>query len=125
MNIKPVIVPLIIVFVLAAGIWYLTRPQAKSYGGGATEHATLVSIADIGAAHVGKQVAIEGVIAKECPHSGCWAVIQDPSGQIRIDTKPGGFALPLHREGAKVRVVGTVVQKQNGDFEIAAQSADL
>jgi hypothetical protein len=73
----------------------------------------------------GRTVQIEGTIAEECPHTGCWAVIQDDTGRIRIDTNKGGFALPLNREGSKIRVVGTLEVKENGDLEISASSAEL
>lgn len=132
MKAKLIVVPVVIVVLLAVMIWYLTRPKVESYGGSdvaSTQHmhesASHLDIGEIGPSHVGHQVAIEGTIVKECPHTGCWAVIEDSSGQIRIDTKAGGFALPLHREGSKVRIVGKVIEKENGDLEIAADSAEL
>ena len=135
MKVKLIVVPVIVVTLLAGGIWYLTRPQVESYGGAspestvaettATENPAQLKIGEIGPSHVGHQVTIEGRIVKECPHTGCWAVIEDATGQIRIDTNPGGFALPLRREGSKVRVVGQVIEKENGDLEIAADSAEL
>ena len=135
MKVKLIVIPVVIVVLLAGMIWYLARPQVESYGGTSpestvvkattTENPAQLKIGEIGPAHVGHQVAIEGTITKECPHTGCWAVVEDSSGQIRIDTNPGGFALPLRREGSKVRVVGQVIEKENGDLEIAADSAEL
>ena len=135
MKARVIVAPVIVVVLLAAGIWYLTRPQVESYGGTSAKSmaaaptaaatAAQVNIGEIEPSHVGRRVAFEGTIVKECPHSGCWAVIEDSSGQIRIDTNPGGFALPLRREGSKVRVVGQVIEKENGDLEIAAESAEL
>lgn len=52
----------------------------------------------------------EGPALQQCPHSGCWAVIDDGTGQIRIDTQKGGFALPLKREGSQIHVVGKLEQ---------------
>jgi len=111
-------------------IWYLARPQVESYGVTGVEATSAEAVAhlDIGQidqSHVGQRVAFGGTITKECPHTGCWAIVQDASGQIRIDTNDGGFALPLRREGSKVQVVGKVIQKENGDLEIAAESAEL
>ena len=135
MKVKLIVVPVVIVVLLAGMIWYLARPQVETHGGAspestvakttATETTAQLKIGEIGPAHVGHQVAIEGTIVKECPHTGCWAVVEDSSGQIRIDTNPGGFALPLRREGSKVRVLGQVIEKENGDLEIAAESAEL
>ena len=135
MKARLIVAPVIVVALLAGGIWYLTRPQVETHGGTSpestvvkattTENPAQLKIGEIGPSHIGHQVAIEGTIVKECPHTGCWAVIEDSSGQIRIDTNPGGFALPLRREGSKVRVVGQVIEKENGDLEIAADSAEL
>ena len=130
MKAKVIVVPVLIVGLLAVMVWYLARPQVESYGVTSVESAsaeavTHLDIGQIDQTHVGQRVAFEGTITKECPHSGCWAIIKDASGQIRIDTNDGGFALPLRREGSKVRVVGKVIQKQNGDLEIAAESAEL
>jgi len=130
MNAKVIVVPTIIVGLLAAMIWYLARPQVESYGVTGVEATSAEAVAhlDIGQidqSHVGQRVAFGGTITKECPHTGCWAIVQDASGQIRIDTNDGGFALPLRREGSKVQVVGKVIQKENGDLEIAAESAEL
>ncbi len=157
MKAKLIVAPVIVVVLLAGGIWYLTRPQVESYGGvsakstaaaptaaaatpattaavptaalptaaAPTAAAAQVNIGDIEPSHVGRRVAFEGTIVSECPRTGCSAVVEDSSGQIRIDCKPGGFTLPLGREGSKVRVTGTVVQKELGNLEIAAESAEL
>lgn len=130
MNAKVIVVPTIMVGLLAAMIWYLARPQVESYGVTSVESTSAAAVAhlDIGQIdqrHVGQRVAFAGTITKECPHTGCWAIVQDASGEIRIDTNDGGFALPLRREGSKVEVVGKVIQKENGDLEIAAESAEL
>lgn len=124
MKIKSLIVPLIAVVAVAGAAWYLARPQAETYGT-APVTGPIMKIADITDAHVGQTVTIEGIIDQECPHSGCWAVIKDDSGQIRIDTQKGGFALPLRREGSRVIVVGEVERAENGDLQISAQSAEL
>jgi len=130
MRAKAIVVPVLVVGLLAAMIWYLARPQVESYGvtsveSTSAEAVTQLDIGQIDQSHVGQRVAFEGTITKECPHSGCWAIVKDVSGQIRIDTNDGGFALPLRREGSKVEVVGKVIQKENGDLEIAAESAEL
>jgi len=125
MNIKPLMVPLLIAVFAVGTVWYLTHPQAQSYGAQIDNQVATLAIADLDASRVGQQVAIEGTIDQECPHSGCWAVIKDGTGTIRIDTKQGGFALPLHREGSHVRIIGQVTQTDAGDLEISAESASL
>ncbi len=124
MNVKPLVVPLIAVAVVAAAGWYALRPKAETFGRYATD-AQIVRIGDLDQTHVGQRAAIEGKIVEECPHSGCWAVIEDATGQIRIDTNKGGFALPLHREGSTIRVVGEIEQTDSGSLLLSAEGAQL
>ena len=115
---------MVVVAAIAAAGWYVLRPQAETFGRYSTDVET-VSIGDLNETHLGHTVAIEGTIVTECPHSGCWAVIEDGTGQIRIDTQRGGFALPLHREGSRIRVVGELEQIEGGALQISADSAQL
>ena len=125
MNIKPIVVPLLLAVVAVSATWYLTHPGAKTYGTPVGAELATVAIGDLDASRVGQQVAIEGTIDQECPTSGCWAVIKDDTGVIRIDTERGGFSLPLHREGSRVRIVGTVTKTDAGNVEISAETASL
>lgn len=130
---KKLIAPLVVVVALAAGVWYLARPKQETLGLKATPESSastqpapsLTPIGDLKAEQEGTEVAIEGVITKECPHTGCWANVKDETGEIRIDTNAGGFTLPLHREGSKVKVVGKVKVRENGDLQVDATSAEL
>lgn len=124
MNIKPLVIPLVAVTVVAAAGWYALRPKAEALGRYSADVQT-VRIGELGETHVGQRVAIEGRIVEECPHSGCWAVIEDATGQIRIDTNKGGFALPLHREGSTIRVVGEIEQIDGGSLLLSAEGAQL
>lgn len=125
MNIKPLAVPAVVIVLVVGAIVFLMREPVEQFGTTDAAPVQTVAIADITSDQVGERVAIEGTIDKECPHSGCWAVIKDASGQIRIDTNAGGFALPLHREGSHIRVTGTVMLTEGGSVEITAESAQL
>ena len=129
---KRLIGPILVVVALGVGAWYLLRPERETRGevrpgpgAVADEAAQTTLIGNLTAQQKGETVHIAGVITKECPHTGCWAYVKDDTGQIRIDTKKGGFALPLGREGARISVTGTLEVKQNGDLEISATSAQL
>lgn len=125
MKIKTLIAPLA-ALALAIGVgYYLFKPEAAALGthpGGNVEH---FRIGDLSEAHAGQIVQIEGTIKRQCPTTGCWAVIDDGTGEIRIDTRKGGFALPLRREGATIRVVGEVELAPNRVPEISAAWAEL
>ena len=125
MNIKPLAVPAVVIVLVVGAIVFLTRKPVEQFGTTDAAPVQTVAIADITSDQVGERVSIEGTIDKECPHSGCWAVIKDASGQIRIDTQAGGFALPLRREGSRIHIVGTVMLTEGGSVEISAESARL
>lgn len=125
MKVKSLIVPIVALALIAGASYYLARPQAETFGTAEAAAVELVSIGELSEVQVGRTVAIEGTIKQECPHSGCWAVIEDGTGQIRIDTQRGGFALPLHREGSRIRVVGELEQIEGGTLQISADSAQL
>ena len=122
---KKLIGPIVVVVLVGAGAFYLLRPQKETLG---TPPPGSTSVSDIGtlsAEQEGQMVRISGTIIKECPSAGCWAYIKDDTGEIRIETTAGGFALPLRREGSKIEVTGTVKVKDSGDLEIDAMSAEL
>ena len=65
-----------------------------------------VSIASARAAGRASPVTIEGSMVEKCPVAGCWFILHDRTGAIKVDTKAAGFAvvdLPLR---ARVRVAG-------------------
>jgi len=48
-------------------------------------------------------------MVEKCPEAGCWFVLKDATGKLRVDTKTAGFVVvdvPLQRE---LTVVGTVI----------------
>lgn len=46
-------------------------------------------------------VTVSGIMVEKCPEAGCWFVLKDASGSIRVDTKTAGFVVvevPLNRQ---------------------------
>lgn len=46
-------------------------------------------------------VTVCGIMVEKCPEAGCWFVLKDASGSIRVDTKTAGFVVvevPLNRQ---------------------------
>lgn len=55
------------------------------------------------------RVVLQGTMTKKCPVAGCWFMLQDATGTIKVDTKNAGFVVvdvPLH---STVTVAGRVV----------------
>lgn len=53
-------------------------------------------------------VIVEGEMIEKCPVAGCWFVVKDRTGVVRVDTKSAGFVVsevPLH---SRVTVAGTL-----------------
>jgi len=45
-------------------------------------------------------VTVTGTLVEKCPEAGCWFVLQDATGKLKVDTKTAGFVVvevPLHR----------------------------
>jgi uncharacterized protein YdeI (BOF family) len=55
---------------------------------------------------VGRAATVAGEIIEKCPVAGCWFMLRDDTGVIKVDTKSAGFVvleIPLH---TRVRVAG-------------------
>jgi uncharacterized protein YdeI (BOF family) len=49
----------------------------------------------------GKEVTLRGKLVEKCPVAGCWFVIRDETGTIKVDTKTAGFVVldvPLQKQ---------------------------
>lgn len=60
------------------------------------------------AAKNGSVVTIQGEMVEKCPVAGCWFMLRDKTGTVRVDTKQAGFVVsevPLHTQ---MTVSGTV-----------------
>jgi hypothetical protein len=127
---KQIATILVVVALVGAGIWYALGGGETANGnafGGAVGTQT-VAIGDIQQApgkYLGQEVTVEGELTKECPGSGCWWYIKDQSGEIRADSLGASFALPLHKEGQRIRTTGKVIKTAAGSLEIAATGAAL
>lgn len=56
-----------------------------------------------------KAVTLRGEMTEKCPVAGCWFMLKDHTGIVRVDTKSSGFVVsevPLH---STVTVTGTVM----------------
>ena len=59
--------------------------------------------------NVDSKIILRGTIQEKCPVAGCWFVLHDSEGTIKVDTKNAGFAvvdIPLQ---STITVAGRVV----------------
>src|SRR3954447_19542788 len=76
----------------------------KSLGAPFNENS--VSVAEGKRADIGSSVTLRGTLTEKCPVAGCWFVLRDQSGVIKVETRDAGFVVvdvPLH---ASVTVAG-------------------
>ena len=60
-----------------------------------------ISLAAAKEVHAGAPVTIHGKMIEKCPVAGCWFIVKDQSGTLRVDTKAAGWVvldLPLNTE---------------------------
>lgn len=66
-------------------------------------------ISTIKTVKLSKPVTVKGKMIEKCPLAGCWFVMRDETGTIKVDTKAAGFTVvevPLQTE---VTITGKVV----------------
>lgn len=54
------------------------------------------------------RVVIQGTMTKKCPVAGCWFMLQDSTGTIKVDTKNAGFVVVDVPLNSSVTVAGRV-----------------
>lgn len=60
------------------------------------------------ASKAGSVVTVQGEMVEKCPVAGCWFMLRDKTGIVRVDTKQAGFVVsevPLH---TTMTVSGTI-----------------
>src|ERR1051326_2883888 len=53
----------------------------------------------LAAAPAAQRVTLRGEMIEKCPVAGCWFMLKDQTGVVRVDTKSAGFVVtdvPLH-----------------------------
>ena len=68
-------------------------------------------------AKTGSIVTLQGEMVEKCPVAGCWFMLRDRTGIVRVDTKQAGFVVsevPLH---TTMTVSGTVASGTELDLK--------
>lgn len=63
-------------------------------------------------------VTVQGRIIEKCPVAGCWFMLRDKTGMIKVDTKEAGFVVTDVPLNTMATVTGTF--KEVGERRIAA-----
>ena len=63
-------------------------------------------------------VLVHGVMVEKCPVAGCWFMLRDATGMIKVDTKAAGFVVTDVPLNTTMTVSGKL--KTTGERRIAA-----
>ena len=114
----------VLVVAAAALVWYLTRPD---HYGRPFQGAPAVSVKDLTdrpADHLDREVTVKGDITRQCPATGCWLYVRDPSGkEIRIEM--AGATPTLPQRGGKKAVVEGRFRKSGDSYEIDGKAIEF
>lgn len=53
-------------------------------------------------------IVVQGTLTEKCPIPGCWFLLRDKTGVVKVDTKAAGFVAADVPVGATVTVTGTL-----------------
>lgn len=62
------------------------------------------------------EVTLRGTLVEKCPTAGCWFILKDPTGVIKVDTKAAGFVVTKLPLQTAVTVSGKVVYQDDVAF---------
>jgi uncharacterized protein YdeI (BOF family) len=74
----------------------------------------LVPIAAVRTLAASSPALIRGKMVEKCPAAGCWFVVRDKTGLVKVDTKSAGFVVLDVPLGTEMTVVGTAAGSGDG-----------
>ena len=87
-----------------------SHEQPRHLGGALTgEEITVAKIAEV---QDDSRVVVHGTMTKKCPVAGCWFMLTDESGTIKVDLKNSEFVVVDVPLKSKMVVAGFVVTNE-------------
>jgi uncharacterized protein YdeI (BOF family) len=74
------------------------------------------SVAALARSAVDAPVVLHGAMTQKCPAAGCWFMLKDDTGTIKVDTKNAGFVVLDVPLNSVVTVAGRVATNDAGRF---------
>ncbi|MBM4036067.1 MAG: hypothetical protein FJ291_30405 [Planctomycetes bacterium] len=114
--------------ILVAGaavlVWSSTRPEHYGPAFAGAPKAAVKDLLEKPEEHLGRDVAVEGTIVRQCPATGCWLFLKDVSGKdIRVEMNTIAPKFP-QRGGRRAIVEGRLAK--NGDsYEIDGKAVEF
>ena len=76
---------------------------------GAAVEGTAISVAAVRQSNAESRVVLQGTMTTKCPVAGCWFLLHDETGTIKVDTKNAGFVVVDVPLNSSLSVAGCVV----------------
>ena len=95
LSILPQLLVCVIVAIASAGC----GGHSEKVLGAPPEASPTATVKEISSVGAHKSVTLRGEMTEKCPVAGCWFMLKDKTGIVRVDTKSSGFVVsdvPLH-----------------------------
>lgn len=70
----------------------------------------IVAVKELSSSPKSQKVTVRGAMIEKCPVAGCWFVLRDKTGTVRVDTKAAGFVVTEIPLNTPLTVSGTVTE---------------
>lgn len=81
---------------------------------GVVSSGTPVNVAAAVASTNVTSLAVQGIMTEKCPVAGCWFVLRDATGTLKVDTKSAGFVVVDVPLNSPVTVSGRMLHDGTG-----------
>jgi uncharacterized protein YdeI (BOF family) len=78
------------------------------------------TVARLASARADSAVTVRGTMIEKCPTAGCWFMLQDNTGRVRVDLKAAGFVVTDVPTGGAVSVSGRL--RREGEEPVVVAS---
>jgi uncharacterized protein YdeI (BOF family) len=87
---------------------------------GRAPSGALTTVARLASAPTDGAVTVHGTMIEKCPTAGCWFMLQDNTGRVRVDLKAAGFVVTDIPTGGAVSVSGRL--RRDGEEPVVVAS---
>lgn len=110
-----------------AATWFmLARPRGDHHGNAfrGLAQVELAPMVDKPSDFLKKEVRIQGIVARQCPSSGCWFILREPGGkELKVEMGDTTPRLPA-RIGKSATVEGQLIQ-YGKEFEFIGTAVEF
>ncbi|MEP6756237.1 MAG: hypothetical protein ABJA67_12105 [Chthonomonadales bacterium] len=80
------------------------NPRTSTMGSPPAESASITTVSHLTKTDAG--TVVKGKMIEKCPVAGCWFMLKDSTGVIKVDTKNAGFVVTEIPVNTEITVIG-------------------